>query len=231
MYRFLSPDYRLDLEIERTFKRLRRGQASSQPLPELVLNTPTNSTPDSAEVLSPAASEMAEEVPQDSMTMANDRNCAIRGYAVFDPEAMNTGIVRTPISAAQFEFKPIMFQMLQTIGYFNGAATEDPHLHLKQFLDVASNFKIPGVTNDAFRLRLFPFSLGGKAKNWLNSLDANSINTWNKFAEKFLIKFFPPTMNAKMRTDITSFRQQEDEPLFEAWERFKQLVKNPTRCI
>jgi len=33
---------------------------------------------------------------------------------------------------------------------------EDPNLHLKQFMEVASNFKIPRVTHDAFKLKLFP---------------------------------------------------------------------------
>ncbi|MCH99510.1 hypothetical protein A2U01_0020524 [Trifolium medium] len=79
----------------------------------------------------------------------------------------------------------MMFQMLQTVGQFSGMATEDPHLHLKQFLEVAGNFVIPGVTQDAFRLRLFPYSLRDRAKSWLNSLEPNSITTWNALAEKF----------------------------------------------
>lgn len=33
--------------------------------------------------------------------------------------------------------------------------------------------------------------------------------------------------NARMRNDITLFKQLDDEPLFEAWERFKELLK---RC-
>ncbi|MCI47804.1 hypothetical protein A2U01_0069046, partial [Trifolium medium] len=62
--------------------------------------------------------------------IANNRGRSIRDYVVFDPNAMNTGIVRPEITAAQFEFKPMMFQMLQTVGQFSKAATEDPHLHL-----------------------------------------------------------------------------------------------------
>ncbi|MCI63997.1 hypothetical protein A2U01_0085254, partial [Trifolium medium] len=50
---------------------------------------------------------------------------------MFDQNAMNTGIVRPEITAAQIEFKPMMFQKLQTVGHFSGAATEDPHLHFK----------------------------------------------------------------------------------------------------
>ena len=76
---------------------------------------------------------------------------------------MNTGIVRPEITANHFEFKPMMFQMLQTVGQFSGLPHEDSHLHLKQFLEVASNFKILGVTDDAFKLRLFPYSLKDRA--------------------------------------------------------------------
>ncbi|PNX70356.1 hypothetical protein L195_g057311, partial [Trifolium pratense] len=78
---------------------------------------------------------------------------------------------------AQFEFKPMMFHMLQTVGQFSGAAIDDLHLHLKQFLEVASNFKIPGVTDDAFRLRLLSCSLRYRAKSFLNSLESNFIAT------------------------------------------------------
>jgi hypothetical protein len=126
----------------------------------------------------------------DIIGIANDRARNIRTYAVFDPNAMNTGIVRPEITAAQFEFKPMMFQMLQTVGQFSGAATDDPHLHLKQFLEVASNFMIPGITDDAFRLRLFPYSLRDRAKSWLNSLKPNSIATWNALAENFLAMLY-----------------------------------------
>ena len=63
--------------------------------------------------------------------MANDGDRAIWEYVVFDPTTMDTSIVRPAISANHFEFKPMMFQMLQTIGQFGGTPPEDPHLHLK----------------------------------------------------------------------------------------------------
>ena len=47
-------------------------------------------------------------------------------------------------------------------------------------------------------------------------------------ADKFLIKYFPPTKNVKLRNEITSFHQLEDESLYEAWERFKELLR---RCL
>ena len=134
---------------------------------------------------------------------------------------MNTGIVRLEITANHFEFKPMIFQMLQTMGQFSGSPQEDPHLHLKKFLEVASNFKILGVTDDAFRLRFFPYSLKDRAKAWLNSLESNLVDSWNRMTEKFLIKYFPPTKNYRMSNEITSFKQTDDESLFETWRDLK----------
>ncbi|KAL5564001.1 hypothetical protein UlMin_033748 [Ulmus minor] len=106
-----------------------------------------------------------------------------------------------------------MFQMLQTAGQFSGLATEDPHLHLRLFMEVADAFKINGVTDDILKLKLFPYSLRDRARAWLNSLPSDSITTWNDLAEKFLMKYFPPTKNAKLRNDITSFQQLEGETI------------------
>jgi hypothetical protein len=101
----------------------------------------------------------------DIMGIANDRAHNIRDYVVFDPNATNIEIVRQENTAAQFEFTPMLFQMLQTVSQFFGAVTDNPHLHLKQFLQVASNFKILGNTDEAFKLRLFPYSLRCGAKS------------------------------------------------------------------
>ena len=109
-----------------------------------------------------------------------------------------------------------MFQMLQIVGQFNGLLFEDHHLLFKLFLEISDAFKIAGATKDALRLRLFPYSLRDRARVWLNSLPSDSITTWNELADKFLMKYFPPTKNAKLRNKITSFLQLEDESLYEA---------------
>ncbi|XP_050878277.1 uncharacterized protein LOC127082090 [Lathyrus oleraceus] len=92
-------------------------------------------------------------------------------------------------------------------------------------MDIASNFKIPCVTDDAFTLRLFPYSLRDRSKSWLNSLVPNPIATWNDLDENIMAKYFPPSKNSKRRNEITSFRQRVDDSLFDAWERFKELLR------
>lgn len=42
----------------------------------------------------------------------------------------------------------MMFQMLQAIDKYSGVIIEDLHLHLRQFMEVVSNFKILGITDD-----------------------------------------------------------------------------------
>nr|GEZ28004.1 reverse transcriptase domain-containing protein [Tanacetum cinerariifolium] len=40
----------------------------------------------------------------------------------------------------------------------------------------------------------------------------------------FIGKYFPPSMVTKLRNEITNFHQRPDEPLFEAWERYKLSI-------
>ncbi|KAL5563618.1 hypothetical protein UlMin_033365 [Ulmus minor] len=146
----------------------------------------------------------------------DDRDRALNAFAQLNLDGLNSSIVQPEIEALHFELKPVMFQMLQTAGQFSGLPTEDPHLHLRLFMEVANAFKINGVTDDILKLKLFPYSLRDRARAWLNSLPSDSITTWNDLAEKFLMKYFPPTKNAKLRNDITSFQQLEGETIVDA---------------
>lgn len=75
------------------------------------------------------------------------------------------------------------------------------------------------------KLRLFPFSLRGKALDWLERLPNHSIHTWDELAEKFIAKFFSPWHMATLRDEILAFKQEPNEPLNEIWERYRTVVK------
>ena len=48
---------------------------------------------------------------------------------------------------------------------------------------------------------------------------------WDELTKAFLAKFFPPSKTASLRNQIMSFAQREDESLYEARERFKDLLR------
>lgn len=83
-------------------------------------------------------------------------------------------------------------------------------------MEVSDSFKQSGVSDDTLRLKYFPYSLRDKDRGWLNSLPLGCVSTWQQLTEKFLLKYFPPTKNAKCRNEITSFQQLDDESLYEA---------------
>ena len=85
--------------------------------------------------------------------------------------------------------------------------------------------KIGGVSNDEIRRRLFPFSLRDKARAWLQGQPKDSLTTWEEVARAFSNKYFPPTKTAKCRNDILMFVQLDFESLYEAWERYNDLLR------
>ncbi|XP_061367959.1 uncharacterized protein LOC133310973 [Gastrolobium bilobum] len=102
---------------------------------------------------------------------------------------------------------------------------EDPHKHLRNFIEVANTFRNPNISDDVLRLKLFPHSLADKAKEWLNSFPSNSITNWHTLAEKFIMKFFPSNKVVQTRGDIANFMQRDGETLVDVWERYKNLLK------
>jgi hypothetical protein len=72
---------------------------------------------------------------------------------------------------------------------FYGLPSEDANAHLQHFLELCDTIVIKGVAPEAIRLRLFPFSLVGKAKQWFYK-DNKAVDTWRKCSTTFLVKFF-----------------------------------------
>ncbi|KAA3455791.1 protein FAR1-RELATED SEQUENCE 5-like [Gossypium australe] len=176
--------YPLDPEIEKTLLR-RRGQRA--------MNQDGNNPLAMNEKLNPGALNVN---PPDAQ-MFDDWDRPIREHVVPILDNLKPGIGRPKIQALHFELKPVMFQMLQSIGQFG----------------------------DALKLKLFPYSLRDHARTWLNALPSGTVESWNDLCQRFLLRYNPSNINAKLRNDITSFKKLEDETLYEAWERFKDLLR------
>ncbi|GJX17083.1 reverse transcriptase domain-containing protein [Tanacetum coccineum] len=105
------------------------------------------------------------------------------------------------IQATTFGLKNDMIQQVQNSCPFRGPG-DDANKHLDKFLHVTQSMKVNGVSDDALRLHLFPYSLQDHAAEWFDRLPRNSINSFDQMAKIFLRKYFPPSMVTNCWRDL-----------------------------
>nr|GEX88406.1 hypothetical protein [Tanacetum cinerariifolium] len=157
------------------------------------------------------------EVPMaDNRTMAELLQAPIEGY--------EDAIVIPEITANNFELKHSLINLVQNKQFF-GHDKEDPHAHIWYFNKITSTMRVSNVPSSSIKLMLFPFSLEGAARIWLEKEAPRSIQTWDDLVSKFINQFFPPSKKTNLRNEITRFQQRFDESFYEAWERFNDLLR------
>nr|GFB35418.1 reverse transcriptase domain-containing protein [Tanacetum cinerariifolium] len=149
----------------------------------------------------------------DNRTMAQMLQAPIEGY--------EDAIVVPQINANNFELKQTLINLVQSNQF---TKRQDPHNHLRFFNKVTSTFRHPEVPNTTIKLLVFPFSLVGEARIWLDKEPPRSILTWEDLVSKFINQFFPPSKTTYLRNEITNFLQKPNEMFNEAWEHFKGLL-------
>ncbi|GJT85633.1 reverse transcriptase domain-containing protein [Tanacetum coccineum] len=135
-----------------------------------------------------------------------------------------SGVARPKIEDKDnFELKGQFLKELRT-NTFSGSDHEDANEHIEKVLEIVDLFHILNITIDQVMLRAFPMSLTGAASRWLRNEPTGSITTWDGLKTKFLNKYCPPARTAKKMEEINNFQQEPDENLYQAWERFKELL-------
>ncbi|GJV75661.1 hypothetical protein Tco_1507245, partial [Tanacetum coccineum] len=107
---------------------------------------------------------------------------------------------------------------------FSGSDHEDANEHIEKVLEIVDLIHIPNITIDQVMLRAFPMSLTEAASRWLRNEPTGSITTWDGLKIKFLNKYCPPARTAKKMEEINNFQQEPNENLYQAWDRFKELL-------
>ncbi|GJS16801.1 reverse transcriptase domain-containing protein [Tanacetum coccineum] len=151
----------------------------------------------------------------DNRTMAQMLQAPIEGY--------EDAIVVPPINANNFELKQTLINLVQS-NQFTGR--QDPHNHLRFFNKVTSTFRHPEVPNTTIKLLLFPFSLEGEARTWLDKEPPRSILTWDDLCldiHKTNFSHFENNLPSEMNSLL--FPTNPNENFQEAWERFKGLIR------
>ncbi|GJZ83296.1 hypothetical protein Tco_0648469 [Tanacetum coccineum] len=93
----------------------------------------------------------------DNRTMAQLLQAPTEGYedAIVIPEIN-----------ANFELKHGLINLVQNKQFF-GHDKEDPHAHIRYFNKITSTMRFPDIPSTSIKLMLFPFSLEGSARIWL----------------------------------------------------------------
>ncbi|GJW61683.1 reverse transcriptase domain-containing protein [Tanacetum coccineum] len=123
----------------------------------------------------------------------------------------------------------LLFKILSIVGEYNYALFQTPggayvvaivevnveelQAHIRHFESITNNQRYPDVPNTTIKLLLFPFSLDGVAKTWLDKEPPNFILSWDDLVSKFINFFFPPSKTTNLRNEITNFRQIAQESL------------------
>ncbi|GJX34008.1 hypothetical protein Tco_0245565 [Tanacetum coccineum] len=102
---------------------------------------------------------------------------------------------------------------------FLGNKNDDAHEHVERVLDIVCLFNIQGVSHDAIMLRIFPITLTGAAKRWIDRIPSGSINTWDLLKKAFIQRYCPSFKTTKQLEEIHNFKQEGDKTLYQAWER------------
>jgi len=91
---------------------------------------------------------------------------ALWDYALPQASGITSSIVSPEGEANNFELIPSLISFVER-EQFGRHPSENPNVPLRKFLAKCDTIKINGMSNDAIRRRLFPFSLRDRASDWL----------------------------------------------------------------
>ncbi|GJR09307.1 reverse transcriptase domain-containing protein [Tanacetum coccineum] len=155
------------------------------------------------------------------ISMANNRT--MEELLQAPTEGYEDAIVIPEINA-NFQLKHGLINLIQNKQFF-GHDKEDPHAHIRYFNKITSTMRFPDVLITSIKLMIFPFSLGGSARIWLEKEPPRSILTWDDLVSKFINQLFPSSKTTNLRNEITRFQQRFDESFYKAWDRFNDLLR------
>jgi hypothetical protein len=103
---------------------------------------------------------------------------------------------------------------------FAGDPEKVPYKYIDNLTMLCSTVKLDAWMDDELKVKLFPFLLKVKAKDWLCSKPAGYFKSYKCISDAFLQYYFPQKKIYKRRFDIMTFKQSNNENLVPAYGRF-----------
>src|SRR6185436_15783248 len=129
----------------------------------------------------------------------------------------------SPSSSSNHELDPGFIVMVQKQP-FSGEIYKDPYEHLLEFEELCSGLEILGMTQEALRRKLFPFSLIEWAEQWYTRTIGNMSGDWEELRDEFCYSFSLTERIDSLPIDILDFEQLEKESIGAAWARFSRIL-------
>ena len=108
----------------------------------------------------------------------------LRDYFLPQATDIASSIVNPPVEANNSELQLALMSFVEK-DKFSGHPMENPHIHLCNFLARCDIIKLNGVSADAIKLTLFPFSLTDRANDWLLNEEPNHSPHGRPYQELF----------------------------------------------
>jgi hypothetical protein len=142
------------------------------------------------------------------------------------PNARKTEAPMIYIKDKDYEFnvEPEKIENAEAIK-FNVREDELPWEYLINLSELANLFGHTEIQRRYYFLKLFPFSLGGEARDWFNSLEPKSITSKEACIYSFCNKYFPDSKIHALVEEIIHFAQGKEENIPHAWGRFSDLER------
>ncbi|GKG15161.1 hypothetical protein Tco_0354761, partial [Tanacetum coccineum] len=95
------------------------------------------------------------------------------------------GVVKLEIGGnVNFEIKSQFMRELRD-DTFSENKNDDAHEHVERVLDIVSLFNILGVSHNAVMLHVFPITITGAAKRWVDRLPPGTVDSWDLLKKAF----------------------------------------------
>ena len=107
---------------------------------------------------------------------------------------------------------------------FSREISEDPYDHLREFEELCSGLVVLGLTQEALRWKLFPFSLIERAEQWYTRTIGSMSGDWEELRVDFCHSFSLTKCINSLPIDILDFEQLEKESIGAAWAIFLHIL-------
>nr|GEW06233.1 hypothetical protein [Tanacetum cinerariifolium] len=151
-------------------------------------------------------------------------NLTMKQYLALTRENQAPGVVKPEIRGnVNFEIRSQFMRELRD-DTFSRNKNDDAHEHVERVLVIVRLFNILGASHDAVMLCVLPTTLTGAAKRWVDRLPPGIVDSWDLLKKAFIQRYCPPSKTAKQLKEIHNFKQKGDEILYQAWERYNDLL-------